>query len=246
MRQTEGNARAAIFSCGNIRRFRGAFAAAELRCASSGAWAAASEGGQTIAAWAGLLPLESADRPRRMHAQGKISAARFFCGDFAAARCQLMLRSETKLHAERQRSAINRSPDERSDIRVPASRAPLHPYNQTAGEIEKSAPPAYTQTMRRDEAIARLKATEPALKAFGVAALYLFGSHARDEAKPCSDIDVFVDVAPGAVFGLLPFMGAFRALEDAFEHQTEIGYSTRDGLSPYIRADVEQQAVRIF
>ena len=31
-----------------------------------------------------------------------------------------------------------------------------------------------------------------------------------------------------------------------FGHQAEIGYSTRDGLSPYIRADVEQEAVRIF
>jgi hypothetical protein len=41
-------------------------------------------------------------------------------------------------------------------------------------------------------------------------------------------------------------MGAFRVLEDAFAHTAEIGYSTRDGLSPYIRADVEQQAVRIF
>jgi predicted nucleotidyltransferase len=100
--------------------------------------------------------------------------------------------------------------------------------------------------MRRDEVIAKLRETEPALKAFGVAALYLFGSHARNEAGPNSDIDVFVDVAPGAAFGLRPYRGAFRVLEDAFEHKAEIGYSTRDGLSPYVRADVEQQAVRIF
>jgi predicted nucleotidyltransferase len=44
--------------------------------------------------------------------------------------------------------------------------------------------------MRRDEVIAKLKEAEPALKAFGVAALYLFGSHARDEAGPNSDVDV--------------------------------------------------------
>jgi uncharacterized protein len=68
----------------------------------------------------------------------------------------------------------------------------------------------------------------------------------RDEAQSDSDIDVFVDVASGAAFGLRPFLGAFRVLEDAFGHKAEIGYSTRDGLSPYIRADVEQQAVRIF
>src|SRR5256886_717826 len=100
--------------------------------------------------------------------------------------------------------------------------------------------------MRRHEAIAKLKQTEPALRAFGVAALYLFGSHARDQAGATSDVDVFVDVAPGAAFGLRPYMGAFRVLEDVFEHKAEIGYSTRDALSPYIRADVERDAVRIF
>jgi predicted nucleotidyltransferase len=102
------------------------------------------------------------------------------------------------------------------------------------------------EAMRRDEAIAKLKETEPALRAFGVAGLYLFGSHARDEAGPDSDVDVFVDVAPGAVFGLSPYVGVFRVLEDAFGHQAEIGYSTRDALSPYIRADVERDALRIF
>jgi len=100
--------------------------------------------------------------------------------------------------------------------------------------------------MRREEVIARLKQTEPALRAFGVAALYLFGSHARNEAEPASDIDVFVDIAPDAHFGLRPYMGAFRVLEDAFDHKAEIGYSTRDALSPYIRADVERDALRIF
>lgn len=100
--------------------------------------------------------------------------------------------------------------------------------------------------MKRADVIARLKQTEPALRAFGVAALYLFGSHARDEATADSDIDVFVDVAPDASFGLQPYMGVFRVIEDAFEHKAEIGYSTRDALSPYVRADVERDALRIF
>jgi hypothetical protein len=105
---------------------------------------------------------------------------------------------------------------------------------------------AYIQAMRRDEIITRLKQTEATLKQFGVAALYLFGSHARDEAAADSDIDVFIDVEPGTRFGLSPYMGAFRAIEDAFDHKAEIGYSTRDALSPYIRADVERDALRIF
>jgi predicted nucleotidyltransferase len=100
--------------------------------------------------------------------------------------------------------------------------------------------------MRRDDVIARLKQTEPALRAFGIAALYLFGSHARDEAEPDSDVDVFVDPAPGETFGFLPFMDAYATLRKAFDDKIEIGYSTRTGLSPYILKDVEQEAVRIF
>ena len=105
---------------------------------------------------------------------------------------------------------------------------------------------AYTQNMRRDEVIAKLKETEPALRDFGVGALYLFGSHARDEAKSDSDVDVFVDPAPERDFGFLPFMDAYETIQKAFGDAVEIGYSTRTGLSPYILGEVEQEAVRIF
>ena len=99
--------------------------------------------------------------------------------------------------------------------------------------------------MRRDEVIAKLKATEPRLRREGVGALYLFGSHARDEARADSDVDVFVDPAMDEQFGFLEFMGAYEALQKAFDG-VEIGYSTRAGLSRHVRADVEREAVRIF
>lgn len=104
----------------------------------------------------------------------------------------------------------------------------------------------YIDVMRRDDVIARLKRSEPALRALGVAGLYLFGSHARDEAAPHSDVDVFVDPVSEDRFGFLPFMDAYQALQDAFDRQVDIGYSTRAGLSPYVRKDVEREAVRIF
>ncbi|MBR0851769.1 nucleotidyltransferase domain-containing protein [Bradyrhizobium diazoefficiens] len=100
--------------------------------------------------------------------------------------------------------------------------------------------------MRRDDVIARLKEAEPALRAVGVDALYLFGSHARDEAGAASDVDVFVDPAPNKDLGFLPFMEAYEALQGVFEHRVEIGYSTRAGLSPHVRPEVEREAVRIF
>jgi len=100
--------------------------------------------------------------------------------------------------------------------------------------------------MRRDDVIARLKIAEPALRRQGIGALYLFGSHARDEARSGSDVDVFVDPLADDRFGFLEYMGAYEAIQRAVGEDVAVGYSTRDGLSRYVRADVEREAVRVF
>jgi predicted nucleotidyltransferase len=99
--------------------------------------------------------------------------------------------------------------------------------------------------MDRAEVIAKLKSAEPRLRAHGVAALYLFGSYARDEAREDSDIDVFVDKTPGLRFGLDAFLGAYAVLQDAIPG-ADIGYTTRDGIIDCYRPYVEQSAIRIF
>jgi predicted nucleotidyltransferase len=98
--------------------------------------------------------------------------------------------------------------------------------------------------MRREEVISKLKQTEPALRAFGVAALYLCGSYARGEAGPDSDVDVFVDPAADKKFGFLEFMDAYEAIQDALGQNVD--YGTRAGLHPGLRPEIEQEAVRIF
>lgn len=100
--------------------------------------------------------------------------------------------------------------------------------------------------MRREDVIARLKKAEPALRARGVGALYLFGSVARDESHSDSDVDVFVDPDSDERFGFLAYMDAYDTIRKAIGGDAEVGYSTRSGLSPYIRANVEQEAIRIF
>jgi len=100
--------------------------------------------------------------------------------------------------------------------------------------------------MHRDEVIARLRQTEPALRDFGVNALYLFGSHARGEARADSDIDIFVDPVSDERFGFLQFMKAYDTIRKTVGEDVEVGYSTREGLSPYVRANVENEAIRIF
>src|ERR1700730_4276368 len=99
--------------------------------------------------------------------------------------------------------------------------------------------------MDRAQVIAKLKAAEPQLRARGVAALYLFGSYARNEARPDSDVDVFVDPGTQDFYSLSHFVGAYDVLRDAVPGRN-IGYGTRNGLSQYIRPEGEQSAIRVF
>ena len=100
--------------------------------------------------------------------------------------------------------------------------------------------------MGSQDVITRLKKAELQLRASGIAALYLFGSHARGDASADSDVDVFVDPLSDEDFGFLQFMKAYETIVDAIGPDIEVGYSTRDGLSRYIRETVEREATRIF
>lgn len=99
--------------------------------------------------------------------------------------------------------------------------------------------------MNRAEVIARLKTAEPELRARGVAELYLYGSYARDEARPDSDVDVLVEPANDNFFSLESYMGAYFDLQKAVGGR-EVGYTTRDALSRYVRPYADQDAIRIF
>ena len=98
--------------------------------------------------------------------------------------------------------------------------------------------------MRRDEVIEQLKQHERALRALGAASLYLYGSHARDEAREDSDVDVFVDKDPDRRFGFLEYTGLIIMLEDLFGRSVDV--STRNSLHPELKAEIEATAIRVF
>jgi predicted nucleotidyltransferase len=98
--------------------------------------------------------------------------------------------------------------------------------------------------MRRAEVIMRLKQAEPAIRSLGASALYLFGSHARDEAGPDSDVDIFIDKDPSCDFGLREFMGIYFKLQEALGK--EVDYTTREGIVEFYRPSIEREAIRVF
>jgi uncharacterized protein len=98
--------------------------------------------------------------------------------------------------------------------------------------------------MDRFEAIARLKHNAQAIKAMGATSLYVFGSTARDKATRASHLDLFIDYDPTSKFNAFDLVGIKQYLED--ELQVPVDLTTRDGLHPMLKSEVEQTAVRVF
>jgi predicted nucleotidyltransferase len=98
--------------------------------------------------------------------------------------------------------------------------------------------------MTRIETIAKLRASADAMKAQGATSLFLFGSSARDEGGPGSDLDVFIDYNPERKFSLLNLAAIKNLLEDLLA--VEVDVTTRDSLHPMLRDDIEQAAIRVF
>lgn len=96
--------------------------------------------------------------------------------------------------------------------------------------------------MERDVVFALLEAELPRLRAaFGVAELAVFGSVARGEATPASDVDVLVRFEGPATFD--GFMGLGLALEDLLGVKVDL--VTHQALKPRMRAAILEEARRI-
>ncbi len=101
---------------------------------------------------------------------------------------------------------------------------------------------------RDSELIERLKALlveqHPLLAARGVREVSLVGSHARGTAGPASDVDLFVDLAPHATFGLFDLMAFEEDLETALATRVDIIFKSR--LRPYVAERMSRDKVRLL
>ena len=60
----------------------------------------------------------------------------------------------------------------------------------------------------------------PIAEQYGVARIFLFGSYARGEAKPDSDLDFRVD--KGSLRGLIQLGGLYSDLEETFDKKLDL------------------------
>ena len=104
--------------------------------------------------------------------------------------------------------------------------------------------PAAVAVQNRDEVISRLRAKEPAVRALGATALYLFGSAARDEMTGESDIDLYFDYVRERGFDYFALCNMERLLAGALARPVDL--VARYGLHPVLRAGIEASALKIF
>ena len=95
--------------------------------------------------------------------------------------------------------------------------------------------------MKRGEILQRLTAHRSDLAAFGVKSLALFGSVARGEARPESDLDILVEFEDSATFDRYMELKFF--LEELLGCRVDL--VTRKALKPRLRPYVEQEAVYV-
>jgi predicted nucleotidyltransferase len=98
--------------------------------------------------------------------------------------------------------------------------------------------------MNRLEAIDKLKRQAQAIRAMGATSLYLFGSVAQNDTARGSDLDLFIDYEPNSRFNAFDLVGIKQFLES--ELGVDVDVTTRDGLHPMLRTDIEQSAIRVF
>jgi uncharacterized protein len=98
--------------------------------------------------------------------------------------------------------------------------------------------------MNVQDALAILRQSEPALRARGVRHAALFGSIARGDNRPDSDIDVLVEFDPDAHVTVFDYVGVKNYIAGLFEGPVDV--IDRAALKPHLRLPSARDAVYAF
>lgn len=93
--------------------------------------------------------------------------------------------------------------------------------------------------MRRVEALRIISKHEETLRAYSVSRLSLFGSVARDEAGPESDVDLLVEF--DKPMGLFGFVDLKNYLESILGHRVDL--VSKNALKRQLRDDILKEAI---
>jgi predicted nucleotidyltransferase len=98
--------------------------------------------------------------------------------------------------------------------------------------------------MNSFEAIETLRRSEPALRDRGVMHAALFGSLARGDNRPSSDIDIMIEIDPDARMTVFEYLDLKDYIGTLFDKPVDV--VTREGLKPYVRPAATADAIDAF
>lgn len=96
--------------------------------------------------------------------------------------------------------------------------------------------------MKKLDAVNLVQSHQEELRNLGVKSLDLFGSVARDQANPQSDVDVLIELDESV--GFFEFFRIKHYLEDLFQCPVDLG--TNDALKEHLRQPVLEEAIHVF
>ncbi|MFL9828112.1 nucleotidyltransferase family protein [Rhodoplanes sp. SY1] len=98
--------------------------------------------------------------------------------------------------------------------------------------------------MKRQDVLDILRRNQDALRARGVVHAALFGSVARGEEVPGSDIDIVIDLAPDLAMDVYQYVGLTSYIEDLFPAPVDV--VDREMIKPIIRDNVVRDSIYAF
>lgn len=96
----------------------------------------------------------------------------------------------------------------------------------------------------RERVLRILREQAPQLRARGITRLSLFGSMARGEAGPESDIDLLIEVVPAARFGLSDLLDLREELGDLLGRPINFAFASE--MRPWLLEWIEEDRIGIY
>jgi hypothetical protein len=98
--------------------------------------------------------------------------------------------------------------------------------------------------LTRSHLIEKLKDNESLLDQYSVKSISVFGSMAKGEAGPTSDVDLLIEFKPGAKIGLFEFIELKDTLSDLLGLSVDL--VTPESLHPAMKTTIIKEAISVI